>query len=362
MTEFDIIPADEPAAWMLALQQCGSYDVYHLPQYHLLAEEMGEGKPFLFFFRRKGACAALPFLLRPIAGVAGLEGCRYNDITSVYGYPGVVCSIDDGDEGGEEFQAEFQAALAGLFERLSVVAFFSRTNPLLHGNWLFRGDAEILPLSVTVAIDLSGPDRTQQENMTKGHRYDIRKARRDGVVVEQDHSFGRIDDFMSVYNESMQRAGAHDYYYFPREYYLRLKSSLGDSVQLYLAKFDGHTVSAALFFLAGRNIQYHLSGTCTEFLSLGGSKVIIDEVRQWGGQNGYAWLHLGGGVGSTTDALFRFKAGFSKVRLPFEVVRKVVNHEAYGELCLRRGEWVRNNGYTVPESGYFPVYRKPYSW
>jgi len=69
-------------------------------------------------------------------------------------------------------------------------------------------------------------------------------------------------------------------------------------------------------------VQYHLSATPDGEVRSGGAKVILDEVTKWARERGSRWLHLGGGLGgSEDDPLFRFKAGFSKIRLPFKVAR-----------------------------------------
>ncbi len=354
-----LILVSDPSGWVEALKLCGNHDIYHLPQYHLLAEEMGEGKPYIFFFHCNGRCAALPFLLRPIAKVGGLGECQYNDITSVYGYPGVVTSMRMDDRNAFDFRKRFQRELVLLFRELSVVAFFSRTNPLLNNTWLLDGMTEIITLSTTIAIDLSKSDEEQLGNMTKGHKYDIRKARKSGVVIEEDVSFQYVEDFIQIYNETMERNNARESYYFPKDYYLYLKKNFGGSVRMLFARFNGVPISAAMFFGEGNIIQYHLSGSSAEFFPLNGAKLILEEVRRWGLENGFLWLHLGGGVGSSEDSLFRFKAGFSKVRLPFQIVKKIIDQDLYSELCFKRRKWANIHNYIIPNTNYFPEYRGP---
>lgn len=218
---------------------------------------------------------------------------------------------------------------------------------------------ELLSLSSTVAIDLSWTEEKQLESMTKGHKYDIRKGRSFGVAVEEDESFLHIDEFIKIYNETMQRNGARDSYYFPKDYYIRLKMMFGESIRLFFARLDGHSVSASMFFMTGRIIQYHLSGTPAEFFHLNGAKIILDEVRRLGKEKGFTWLHLGGGVGSSEDNLYRFKAGFSKVRQSFEVARMIVDQEKYDELCELRLEQKQNVDDLLIKSNYFPAYRTP---
>jgi hypothetical protein len=292
-----------------------------------------------------------------VSNVEGLEESQHNDISSVYGYPGIVTSVKEDNIDANKFRGDFQAALMQLFKELSVVAFFSRTNPLLPTTWLFKEMAEVLPLALTVAIDLSLKDEKQLEGMTKGHKYDVRKARRLGVIVEEDETFQHIDEFIQIYNETMKRTGARDIYFFPKDYYLRLKNNFGESIKLYFARLNGQAVSASMFFMTGRIIQYHLSGTPVEFFPLNGGKLILDELRQLGAKNGFSWLHLGGGVGSSEDSLYRFKAGFSKVRQQFEVSRMIVDQDIYSELCEKRKKRANDTGQSLLDTNYFPKYR-----
>lgn len=359
MIDYKLISATDHVAWIQSLMCCGVYDIYHLPQYHLLAEEMGEGEPYLFFFQKNGLCAALPFLLRPISNVKSHDTIPYNDISSVYGYPGIVTSVKECSVNAGEFRLAFQEALMQIFEQLSVVSFFSRTNPLLCNTWIFKGMGEVVSLSVTIAIDLSCTEKEQLQGISKGHKCDIRKGRSLGVIVEEDVSFQFIDEFICIYNETMKRNEARESYFYPKDYYLRLKKIFGESIKLFFARLDGKAISASIFFMTGKIIQYHLSGTPAEYFHLNGTKLILDVVRKIGKENGFLWLHLGGGVGSSEDSLYRFKAGFSKVRKTFEVVRMIINQEKYDELLKLHFDLNHKIGGHIHNPNYFPAYRLP---
>ncbi len=359
METFKLIPAKNKEEWINALKCCGVFDTYHLPEYHLLAMEQAEGDPYLFFFQYNDQFAAIPFLLRPISELDGLEGYQYMDATSVYGYPGIVTSLKECDRGIDYFLSHFQDALLRSFRQLRVVTFFSRLSPLIPTDWLFRGIAEVKLLSMTVAIDLTNSEEDQLKGMTKGHRYDIRKAKGMGINAWLDKSFEHIEDFVEMYKKTMTRTDALDYYHFQNEYFIKLKEYLGNSLKLFVAEKDGVIISASLFLVTGNIVQYHLSGTPTEYLKLSGAKIIIDEVRKWATADGYSWLHLGGGFGSKEDSLFRFKAGFSKLRFPFKIVRLILEPTIYTELVRKRIEWESKNGFNSLMEDYFPEYRKP---
>ena len=359
MADFQLIQPRNEKDWMRALSLCTKFDTYHLPGYHLLAQEQGEGDPYLFFFHDQGEYAALPFLIRHISEVAGLQHYIYMDATSVYGYPGIVSTLKENNYNAEDFRLRFQDSLMQSLEQLGVVALFSRLNPLISTGWLFRGIAEVKRLGFTVAIDLTKSETDQVKTMTKGHRYDIRKARKDGVTARDDSTFEHMEDFIRMYLETMSRTDAKDYYFFSKDYFYKLRQVLGDSLKLFIAEKGGVIVAASLFLVTGDIVQYHFSGSPTRYLKFSGSKVILDEVRKWASKQGFSWLHLGGGVGSKEDSLFRFKAGFSKLRFPFEVVRMFLEPTIYAELVQKRIEWENKNRYKGVSDDYFPLYRRP---
>ena len=359
MSVYNFISADHCDQWMNALESCGHYDTYHLPEYYLLAKEQKEGTPYLFSFQEEDGVAVLPMLIRQTSDVQGLENSDFFDATSVYGYPGVLTNVHADFKNAESFRSDFQKALRRVFHDKNIIAFFTRQNPLFQTSWLFEGIGDVLKMGNTVAIDLAQSEHEQEINIMNNHRRNIRKARQQGVVVFEDKDFKRMSDFILIYNETMTRNGALEYYFFSENYYDALKKSMRDHIRLFVAEKDGVLVSAALFLVTGEIIQYHLSGTPEKYLSFSGLKIILDEVRKWGARNGYRWLHLGGGLGSQEDSLFRFKSGFSKLRFQFEVIRAVMKPTIYNQLVSRKQCWIEAHGYEKRSDNYFPDYRAP---
>jgi len=355
----NLIPVQEVEKWRVVLSQCGEYSIYHMPQYSLLAQSQGEGDPYLFYFQNEDGVAAIPFLLRSISSVPGLESISYRDATSVYGYPGIICSVPKHHPKAKLFREEFQKYFFKILHSLDVVDFFSRLNPLISTSWLFENFGEVIPLSPTVAIDLTLPDQEQVRNISKGHRYDLRKARAAGVTVREDKDFNHLDDFVRIYQATMARTNAKEYYFFSKEYFRKLKPLFGDAIRMFLAEKDQRIVSASLFFTAQKIIQYHLSGTPEDCISSNGAKMILDEVRVWGKEHGFEWLHLGGGVGSREDSLFRFKAGFSKLRFTFEIVKIILHQNVYQEIIRKHDSIIMSRMMRRKPGEYFPDYRAP---
>lgn len=345
---------------MDALDKCGDYDTYHLPGYHLLAEYCGEGKAYLCFVECKKHYAALPLLLRNISDIEGLSSFDSVDATSVYGYPGVVTSLCASHPDAEVLKRYFHEKLRGFFLDRNVMSFFSRLNPLIESNWLFCGFSELVKHAPTVTIDLSQSDQNQLKGMTKGHRYDIRKAQKLGVRVIEDRAFKKLDDFIKIYSQTMARNQALNYYFFSTAYFDKLLSLLKNSVKLLFAEYKGKIISASMFLVTNHIIQYHLSGTLEKYMKYSGAKAILDHMRDWGARNGIKWYHLGGGLGSSEDSsLYRFKAGFSKLRFPFYVTKLITNDPLYRKAVSARIDWLTQNNMMISNSAYFPLYRAP---
>ena len=64
--------------------------VFQTAGYHLYTRGLGEGEPYIAIVGDGRRGLAWPYVLRPVAGVPGLEGTDAMDVTSVYGYPGPV--------------------------------------------------------------------------------------------------------------------------------------------------------------------------------------------------------------------------------------------------------------------------------
>jgi hypothetical protein len=354
-----LISIDQPGDWNEALACCGAHDCYHQAGYHLLAREQAEGEPLLFCFEDCGRHAALPLLLRSVAEVDGLESFPWREATSVYGYPGMVASMCPDAPQAEPFRASLQAALQETLQDLRVVACFTRQNPLIDTAWLLSPTFETLSLGPTVSIDLTRSEQEQIGDMRHGHRYEVRLARRQGMVVREDTELQRIELFQEIYRETMDRLSADAHYYFPSAYFAGLKRRLGDRVRLFFSEQDGEPLADALFLLSDHVVQYHLSGTATRFLNRrGATKLILDEVRTWAARNGFSRFHLGGGLGAREGPLFEFKAGFSSTRHRFQIARRIIDPKAYRELVACRVQWLERQGHEFAEGDFFPDYRR----
>ncbi len=348
------------AAWNKEVTCTFNYDFYHLADYHLLAHKKNEGEPVLLAFREGEYLIALPLLLRPVAQVEGLEFSNCWDATSVYGYAGPIFShYDVPDSVIKEFQEEIKQY---LHER-KVVAVFSRLHPLCAQERIVGKLGDIIEAGMTVSIDLTLSPEQQRAKYIKMHKHHINRLRRSswrcincqGLDCEGE----LLDEFTSIYRETMERVRAEEYYYFDKEYFEQLLQISGAEMWIFAAKLVDNIGAAGIFSLCNGIVQYHLGGTRAVFLKNSPIKLVFDEVRLWAIERGARVFHLGGGVGGKQDSLFAFKAGFSDCRNRFLLWKWVVDEEKYDELCAQKREWNKSHRLLPAAQNFFPEYRTP---
>lgn len=364
MTKIDVLTCHDTSEWMRVLSRCGFHDFYHLPQYHVLAEESGDGHAHLFHYSEGEHTIALPLLLRPLEdALVGLNGSgplarEWVDATSVYGYAGPLCSAAEIPEG---VIRNFQAALRQRLDDLRVVSVFSRLHPLFaRQHQLLTGMGEYAVLAPTVSIDLTLPVDVQRSQIRRSHREGANRLRRLGVVCVEDRTGAALDDFIRIYHETMRRVGALESFFFPPEYFEQLQQALGDRLHCFVCRFEGQVICGGLFVDCHGIVQYHLGATRDDALKLAPMKLLMDEVRVWATARGDRVLHLGGGATPhPEDSLLYFKKGFSDRLHDFSVWRWIVVPDAYQQLCRQKSQWNERHNVRAGVPHYFPAYRCP---
>jgi hypothetical protein len=353
MRDIDVVSARDPDAWMRVLESCAPYDFYHLPTYHAAAEEAGDGSALLFAYQQNDHAIALPLLVRPIEdGATGLK-----DATSVYGYAGPICSRA---EIPASVAVHFRDALQQRLREMGVVSVFSRLHPFHTRPALLEGLGECPVVGSTVSIDLTLPVEEQRAKIRRSHKEGINRLRRMGMTCVRDEAGAHLGDFIRLYHETMQRVGAASSYFFPTEYFDRLRAALGDRLHCFVCKLEGRVLCAGLFVACHGIVQYHLGATAGEALKLAPMKLLVDDVRVWATAQGHRIFHLGGGVSSKPDdSLFFFKHGFTDRVHDFRVWRWTLEPDTYDRLTREQSQRNDKHGLVVTSPGYFPAYRSP---
>jgi lipopolysaccharide/colanic/teichoic acid biosynthesis glycosyltransferase len=352
-----VLSIDQETEWHEILRAASKSDFYHLPSYHRLAHEQGEGKPLLFTYREGTTVAALPLLLRPLDALpwAAKDPLPKWDATSVYGYAGPIAS-----EGAFEpaFAGRFRRALTDALRSHGVISVFSRLDPMLNQLPLLQGLGQTPKVGTTVSIDVTQSDEQLLAAMHRTHRKDVNALRRQGFRFRVDDSFRDLERFAQVYDENMQRVNAAPHYQFPIDYF-RTLCRAEDRVALLLIEHGDALACGGLILQTGDLIQYHLCGTGLRFLPASPAKLLIFAACGWARERGAKTLHLGGGLGGNEDSLFRFKRRFGGATHPFHVWRWIVDAERYRRCCDLRSQHDRQVRLADGSAHFFPAYRAP---
>ncbi|HMB62442.1 MAG TPA: GNAT family N-acetyltransferase [Eudoraea sp.] len=325
--------------WEAVLKEFEAYDFYHTYDYHQISKSPDEA-PLLVVYEEEDVLVALPLLLRKIFDT------DFYDATSVYGYAGPLTKNVD-----EYFDNNrVSESLREYFREKNIISVFSRLNPYIpHQDVVLKGIGEVRSIGNIVNIDLTKSLDEQRSAYRRDTRSRVNKARRLCTVrkaeTEQD-----IKSFIAIYNETMEKLNADDSYFFKEGYFYDFLKCNGFQTDILLAIHNetGDVTAASMFVKTNNIIQYHLSGTRSDYMKIAPSRLLLDEMRIIGTQEGYTYFNLGGGYQSREDALFEFKSSFSNDHKSFKVWTFVVDVERYDALTKISG---------AGESDFFPAYR-----
>jgi hypothetical protein len=345
----EFIDPNDPR-WEAALAR-SRHDFFHLPDYLSLCSKHEGGGPVAFYAEDGGTVFLAPLLLKSLPPELGAPAA-WCDASSPYGYPCPILTPGANVGALRRFLPAFREAAAGR----GIVTAFLRLHPLIDlpgGPWQEFGT--LVHHGQTVYIDLSLPPEGIWAQIRRDHRKDINRLRRRGFQVTFD-DWSMFDEFMRNYRATMRRVSASGFYFFSNAYFHELRAALGSRLHLCLALSpSGEAAAGGLFTVMNGISQGFLAGTADRYLPMSPSTLVIHSELGWAKNAGSALYHLGGGVGACADSLFRFKAGFSKLRADFCTYRMVVDAAKY-EYLVRSAQ--ADGLDTEDASGFFPRYRQ----
>ena len=331
--------------WDTIVRSFKEYDIYWLSGYVKAFHIHGDGEPLLFLYE-DGSTRGINVVMK--RDVANDERFRnkiaeglYFDFATPYGYGGWIIE-------GEVTEGLFQEYQTWL-EKNEIISEFVRFHPMIMNHDATRSFYEVVQLGEVVHMELSSPEDIWNNIISK-NRNMIRKAIKNDIKIYNGRFPEIYEKFRVIYNGTMDKDDAEQYYYFGEQFYKSILEDLPQNAQIFWAEKDGQIIAASIMLTTNRRMNYHLSGSVREFNSLAPTNLLLYKAALWGCANGYRTLYLGGGVGSGEDSLFKFKRAFYKGDLNhFYIGKKIYNQKKYDELLDLRAE--------VENPGYFPKYR-----
>lgn len=356
MMNSQIIDLHNPI-WTKTLQQL-RHDVYHLPEYIAIESNRTKTIPEAFIINDGEKIFFVPYLLRRCDDIFNTISTTSTiwDIVSPYGYPGILLSQAAADTPG------FPDFAINEFKKIlnikGVCSAFLRLHPILNHNFpqiftpnTFRDTGE------TISIDLTLSEAEMWAHTRRGHQSTINKCKRSGFTARVVPLLEYIDEFIAIYEQTMNRVGATQSYYFPTDYFTSL-SKLGDKTHLGIIEQEQEIICGSVVFECCSIVQAHLGGTKNSFLHQSPFIFLLDYIRRWGKERGNKVLHIGGGVGGCKDSLYTFKSGFSRQRHRFLTLRLITNSQIYQNLVELRAKELNMPCEHLLNSNFFPAYRQ----
>jgi hypothetical protein len=300
-----------------------------------------------------GGTILFPLILRPLAAEAwAAPGEDRWDAVSPYGYGGPFAWGPGPRDDGAFWRAHGEWCRS---ERL--VSTFARLS-------LFPEQLAAMPFPV----DVRGPNVVRElgpgldeiwKDYERPARANVKAAERAGVEIEVDRTGARLDAFLAVYEHTMQRRGASDFYLFPRAFFEAILARLPGQAVFFHAIHGGEVVSSELILASERHAYMLLSGTLSAAYALRPNDLLRHRTVAWGVAEGKRAYVLGGGF-EPGDGVFRHKRIFApRGQVPFKVACLTHDERAVRDLADRRAAVAARAGAPgwTSRPGFFPPYR-----
>ncbi len=323
----------EPGRWDELLRAAGVTDVYYSRGFVQASGVLADAEPVLLRLAGGEGDVFLACLLRRDP----------TDVVTPYGYGGPVAT------GPRPPLREFPAAYAAWCEQRGAISSFLVFHPLLANAQSPASEGfRRTPLAGTVAWPLTGAELLPA--MHKHHRRIVRRALAEDHEVAIDPAPADLAEFVGVYEQTMRRAEASPFYFFPQRYWDALRGGVR------LVRVDVRRRGELLATVLGMGeppwLHYHLGGATDAARGTGASHLALYSLACWGREHGFDTLHLGGGVGGREDSLLEFKLRFAPSgRVGVSIGKAVHDTAAYLRLT---------GGGAVDWDAFFPAYREPY--
>lgn len=295
----------------------------------------GDGTPLLIYYEADDCRFCYVVMKKDISEdrhfSGELEPLRYFDLETPYGYGGPLCDRPV----QETAQVRFMEEMTEYAREVGVVSQFARFHPLLANFDTLPLVFEYRYLHKTIYMDTSSPELIMA-NMDSKNRNMVRKAIKNEVTIER-KAIEEYQDFIPIYEETMIKDNADDYYFF-REEYFREQVKLKDNACFFYAMKDGRPIAGAIMYFNDHYMHYHLAGSHADCRQYSPGNLLLYEAACWASTKGIRQFHLGGGI-VEDDNLYGFKKQFNKTgSLPFHIGRTVFDSQAYKKLLSIRSK------------------------
>ena len=327
-----VIRADQHQQWRDQLAVFPRIDVCHLPEYHEAYSQRFEGaEALMWVYQDKDEILCYPFLLSPVI-LQGDDGqaftTGFNDISGIYGYSGPLTSSDD-----TAFLALAWQAFDRWAQEQRVVSEFIRFSTYVDNkSWAHPETSVEYNRPVAIAW-LPGDADTFMAQLNSKTRNMIRKAIKSNLVEHEVDVGEALSDFRTLYQDTMGRNQATDFFMYDDSYYDRLLSLAAGELVLFAVYQQNQMVAAAMGLVHEKMAFYHLGASTLDASRLGAGNLALFAMASALIDRGVECFSVGGGrTTAADDPLFRFKKSNATSIGEFYIGKRVIDQEGYDSI------------------------------
>lgn len=353
-SEFNVWDAsnpDEHDAWLKLWQQWPEREVSSHPDYGNLFKQEGD-RVLCATYASPNGSVLYAFISREIPRLVPDQGVL-RDITTPYGYGGPsVWDLSDAQTLATEFWPRFDA----WAKANDVVSEFIRFGLFPEMHLPYPG--EIVSRSKNIVRSLDLDDEAMFKSFEQKVRKNVRKAERSGVTTTIDCTGLYLDDFMRIYEGTMDRRNAGSSYYFSRQFFEAIHHSLPGQFVYVHARHNDKIISTELALVSERSVYSFLGGTDREAFDLRPNDFLKSELIRWARLNEKQYFVLGGGA-TPADGIERYKRSFApNGAVDFLTGQRILRPDVYEQLAQAGQPRLDVNDALKPsKSDFFPAYR-----
>ena len=323
------------------------FDIYFNKNYGEICRYIEEGNLEIFECKTENGHIRNMFIKKKVPEL--IEGIQYYDIATPYGYGGPIIYKEINKENLiKDYEKEFSEYCA----KNNIVCEFLRWHPIFNNREDFEEVYENIYSRHTVGTNIKDYDDPVQSEFSKSVRKEMKKSIKAGVTCSININPDDLSIFRKLYEETMDRNNADEMYYFPDEYYELLTTTLKDHIIEVRAHYEGEIIASEIYFKEGKILHAHLLGSNELFLKVGGGIQLEATTANWGKENGYDYIHHGGGrTSDEEDSLYLYKKKFGKnTKFDFYIGKKIWDKKIYDKLVEIKNKEIKNKE-------FFPLYR-----
>lgn len=324
-------------------------DLFFNPNYAKIYKDI-DGDSDTFVFECPYGKITYTYILRKIKWE--IEGQIYYDIVTPYGYGGPYCeNVTD----IKLLMAAYKEAFTKHCQEHNIICEFHRFH--LFDNVDFRENyfGETIELSANVVVNTTGDYENDIWNRyDRKVRKNVRKAENNGLEIIIENNTNHINDFLNIYDLTMDRNNADSYYYFGKEYFLNIERLLPGNFMYFHVQKDGKVISTELVLCSEKYAYSFLGGTIADYYEYRPNDYLKNEILKWCNRTGREKFILGGGY-HKDDGIYKYKRCFTPDQdVYFYIGHYIFNQSVYNKAIEAR---VKTDSNFDCNTKYFPAYR-----